>query len=225
MAESSLLLLVLGQQLSIVGSQILLLGGTTLLECQAVSLALKNLGCDQTLNAGRLGILLCLGTFFFADDLATDLVDILTDIILLAQVKELADVAGTLGTKTAGLGGISNAGNLTLTLLDDGKVEDAELVVDDATADALALALTSTAGDVALGALLEQKADTLVGDDTLGHAEALLVISTSNAEHVALPLSAKGVTLDLSRHALVQEGAESRLCLDLECLLGPVSGI
>ena len=53
----------------------------------------------------------------------------------------------------------------------------------------------------------EEQADTLVGDDTLGHAETLLVVATSDAENITGPLGTEGVTLDLSGHALVQERA------------------
>ena len=62
----------------------------------------------------------------------------------LGEVEELADVGGSLGTKTAGLsrGGVGKSGNILLTLLDDHEVEDSKIGTDDAATDGLALTLT-----------------------------------------------------------------------------------
>ena len=48
-------------------------------------------------------------------------------------------------------GRTSKAGDLSLALLNDGKVENAQLLVNDATANTLALALACAAGLVTLG--------------------------------------------------------------------------
>jgi hypothetical protein len=86
-------------------------------------------------------------------------------------------VVRALGAQTAGSGGVGQAGDLSLTLLHDGEVEDAHQVVNNAATDALALALAGHAGAVALGALLQEQAHALVGQHTLSHAEALLVVA------------------------------------------------
>ena len=71
----------------------------------------------------------------------------------------------------------------------------------------------------------EQKADALVLEDALNHGEALLVVSTSDAENVALPLVTEGVGRDLLSHALVEEWAELEFVLDRDALLGAVAGV
>lgn len=72
------------------------------------------------------------------------------------------------------------------TFLDDDQVENAEIGVNDATTDRLALALASPAGTVAGVALAEQQAHTAVGQHALLHGEALLVIATTDAHHITL---------------------------------------
>merc|ERR1719512_539812 len=57
----------------------------------------------------------------------------LTDnVILLGQVEKLPDLAGTLGSQPARDGVISQSGDLSLSLLDDGHGKDREVAVDDA---------------------------------------------------------------------------------------------
>ena len=64
-----------------------------------------------------------------------------------------------------------------------------------------------------------------VSEDALLHGEALLVIATSNAQHVALPLIAKGVSLHLLSHALLIEDASLFLVIKLKELLAPRYGV
>lgn len=73
-----------------------------------------------------------------------------------------------------------------ITFLDDDQVENAEVGINNATADRLALALASPAGTVAGVALAEQQAHTAVGQHTLLHGEALLVIASADAHHITL---------------------------------------
>jgi endonuclease YncB( thermonuclease family) len=51
----------------------------------------------------------------------------------------------------------------------------------------------------------QQEADTVGEEDTLLHGETLLVVTSGDAENVALELVAEGVARDLSRDALVVE--------------------
>lgn len=76
--------------------------------------------------------------------------------------------------------------NKHVTFLNDDQVENAEVGVNDATTDRLALALTSPAGTVAGVALAKQQAHTAVGQHTLLHGEALLVVASADAHHITL---------------------------------------
>lgn len=188
------------------------------LERAEVTLALETLGSHETLNLGSLGI--GLGTLLLGDDLAAN--NELTDIVLLGKVEELADVVGTLGTETLGDSGlgVSETGDLLLTLFDDDKVESLNIGADDATANRLALALTGAAGAVARVTLGEEETNTVGKEDTLLHGETLLVITTADAEDVTLPLLTERVDLNVLRHALLVEAANESLILDVERLLG-----
>lgn len=76
--------------------------------------------------------------------------------------------------------------NENITFLDDDQVKNAEIGVNDAPADRLALALTSSAGTVARVALAEEQAHTTVGQNTLLHGEALLVVASTDAYNITL---------------------------------------
>ena len=47
-----------------------------------------------------------------------------------------------------------------------------------------------TSWSVAAGSLLQQEPDTTISEDSLLHGEPLLVVASSDAEHVALELIA-----------------------------------
>lgn len=85
----------LGDDLGVlVGSIFRGLGGSSL-ECQSVSLVLHALRCDKSLDLGGFGVWLAaaLGCNFSSNDE-------LSDVILLAQTKELSDLGSSLGTKS-----------------------------------------------------------------------------------------------------------------------------
>ena len=107
------------------------------LEGKPVSLPLKHDWGDQPLDLGGL-ILLLLAILKGQGPLD----HVLADIIILAQVKQLPDLAGTLGSKSPGDGVIGESGDLTFTLLDNGQVEDGEIAVNNTSADRLTLALS-----------------------------------------------------------------------------------
>uniref|UniRef100_A0A4W6C1N9 Uncharacterized protein n=1 Tax=Lates calcarifer TaxID=8187 RepID=A0A4W6C1N9_LATCA len=90
-----------------------------------------------------------------------------------------------------------------VTFLDDDQVENAEVGVNDATTDRLALALAGPAGTVAGVTLAEQQAHTAVGQHTLLHGEALLVVASADAAY--LPLISQRVSSHLSGHTLLIE--------------------
>jgi hypothetical protein len=95
---------------------------------------------------------------------------------------------------------VGEAGDVSITLLDDAEGEDREIHADNAATDRLSLALTGASGSVARVALGKEEADTGRVHDTLLHRETLLVVSTGDAEDVALELIADGVTRNLSAH-------------------------
>ncbi|KAF3852333.1 hypothetical protein F7725_005689 [Dissostichus mawsoni] len=149
--------------------------------------------------------------------------NILPHIILLGQVEELADLAGPLGTQAAG---------------DSAVVENAEVGINDAPTDRLAFALSSPAGTVAGVALAEQQAHTDVGQHTLLHGEALLVIASADAHHIPLLRYSKqvrsnmtlpsthlpGVSRHLSGHTLLIESPQLALIINFDELLAASSG-
>lgn len=73
-----------------------------------------------------------------------------------------------------------------ITFLDDDQVENAEIGINNATTDRLALALTSPAGTVAGVAFAEQQAHANMGQHTLLHGETLLVVASTDAHHITL---------------------------------------
>ena len=73
-----------------------------------------------------------------------------------------------------------------VTFPDDDQVENAEVGINDATTDRLALALASPAGAVAGVTLAEQQAHATMGQHALLHGEALLVVASADANHITL---------------------------------------
>jgi hypothetical protein len=123
-----------------------------------------------------------------------------TYIVILGEAEELSDLGGALGTEALRVDDVGQAGNLLISLLDDGEGEDGHVVADDAAVDGLALALAGAAGTVAGVAVGEEESDTTGMHDTLLHGEALLVVATGDAEDVALKLVADRVAGDLGAH-------------------------
>lgn len=123
-----------------------------------------------------------------------------TYIVILGEAEEPADLGGALGAEALGVDDVGEAGDLVVALLDDGEGDDGHVVADDAAVDRLSLALAGAAGAVAGVAVGEEEADTVGVEDTLLHGETLLVVSSGDAEDVALELVADGVTRDLSAH-------------------------
>ena len=94
------------------------------------------------------------------------------------------------------------------TLLDDDQVEDAEVGIHNAATDRLAFALAGPAGAVAGVPLAEQQTHATVGQHTLLHGEALLVVTATDAHHVTLGIGQEGkvsyLLLDLYRLELIR---------------------
>lgn len=65
----------------------------------------------------------------------------------------------------------------------------------------------------------KKESHTLVGEDTLLHGKSLLVVTTADANDVALPLIADRVDLDFLAHALVIEDTDLLFIVDVQKLL------
>jgi hypothetical protein len=119
--------------------------------------------------------------------------------------------------------GVGEAGDIGVALLDDAQSKDREVHADDAATNRLPLALAGATG--AGVAVTEKESDTGRVHNTLLHGEALLVVSTSDPEDVALELVADAVTGDLMTHAALHEDAELALVFDLDQLLRAIVGV
>ena len=171
-----------------------------------MTLALENDWGDQPLDLGGL----VLGLLTLLDDQGA-LDNVLPDIVLLGQVEKLPDLGSALGTETSWDSAIGQAGDLSLTFLDDGHGENGQVSVNDASADGFTLALTGTALAVAGVALAEKKADTAGSENSLLHGESLLVVASGDAEDVALPFVTQGGGINLHAHTLLVEGTDLEL--------------
>jgi len=204
--------------LSVLVSSILGALRVAALECDAVALVLQTLRSNQTLDLWCLGVWLLALTLWL--NLTTD--NELADIIFLGEAEELADLRGTLGTKTLGVDGVGDTWDVVVALLDDGEGKDREVHGDDASTDGLALALTGSAGTVAGVAVREQETDTGWVHDSLLHWETLLVVTAGDLEDVALELVADAVSGNLLAHSLVHEDTELAVIFDLDELLAAI---
>lgn len=196
---------------------------TALLERVEVTAALEASRGDEALDLGTKRLLRQLPVAFIrvgghsrlsvrlrvlllrALNLAAD--NILPHVVLLGQVEEPADLRRALRSEPLGNNGVRQAGDVAIALLDDHAGEDGDVRANDAAAHGLSLALTCAARAVARVSVGEEEADTVREENTLLHREALLIVSTGDAEDVALPFVAERVGGNLGRHLLVIEDA------------------
>lgn len=181
----------------------------------ARTLALQNNRRDQTLDLGALdGRLLA---FLLGWNDATN--NVLTDIVVLGQVEQLADLAGTLRSQTTGNRGIGQTGQRLVASLDNHQRQHRQVSANNATTDRLAAAVTRAALAEASVSLGQQEAGSVVQQDTLLHRETLLVVTSGDADDVSLELVTKSIDGDLLGHALVVEDAQLALVVNLNELL------
>ena len=208
----------LGDELLVSGGFFLVSENRAHLFGLAGALALQCEGSHQSLDLGGLvAVLALLGGKDTSDD-------ILADIVILGKVEQLADVAGTLGTKTTGDSVVGESLDGVGTDLGNNEVQDGNVLSDDATADGLALALTNTSWSVGLVSLFAQQADTGVGQNTLTHRETLFVVSSADAEDVSVEFLAKHGSVDLLGHAAFVKGLETLFIIDFDDFLHPSAG-
>lgn len=119
---------VLGEDLVVIGSELLGLLEALNLGLLSELLSSESLLGDESLDLGALveGLVLLL-------DFAAD--NVLSHVVVLAESEHLADVAGSLGTESAGLVVSGHTFNISITLLDDLESDDSQIRAADATAD------------------------------------------------------------------------------------------
>ena len=150
----------------------------------------------------RLGVWLR-SFLLLAGDLPSD--DKLAHIVLLLEVEEFADLGRTFGAEAFREDSVGEARDLLLALLDDDKGEDSNVGADDAPTDGLAFTLACAARAEARVAVGEQESHTVREKDALLHRETLFIVSTCDAEDVALEFVADRVAGHFLRDPLVVE--------------------
>lgn len=198
----STLVVTLSNELSIVRGSLLSSRSLGHLNSEAMTLTLECDGSDEALDLGGLPLA---ETTLLGGNLTVD--DKLADIIILGQVEELADLAGTLGTETAGNGRVGEPGDGSLTGLGDDEGEGSNISSNNAATDRLAATLTITTGTVAGVTSRQEQAGTASKENTLLHGETLLVVTTGNLQDVTLPLITEGISLNLLSHTLIVKDA------------------
>jgi len=201
---------------------LLLAVDATTVERTEVTAALETDGSDQSLDFGclsvGLGVLLLRALHLTSHN-------VLPDIILLRQVKELPDLRCPFGTKSLGQNIVSEARDIVVTLLDDDEGEDGDVRADDATTDGFALPFTFAVGTVARVVVCQEESDTVGKENALHHWETLLVVTTSDTENVTLPFISNDICLDFLGNLLVEEDTESPFIVDVNSLLSPSGGV
>lgn len=208
----------LSQQVGVLSSSISLGLSVSDLQSLQVSLSLQSLWSNQSLDLWSLGVLL-----LTLDNLSSD--DVLSNIILLGQTKELSDVVGSLRTQSLWNLGVSQTLKLSITLLDNDKGQNSKILTDNGTSDGLSLSLTVSSWSVTRVTLSEQQLDTVWQQDTLLHWETLLVVTTRDLEDVTLELVTDRVTLDFLTNSLLVEDTQTVVIIDVIGLLGPVGWV
>ena len=209
----------LGEEGSVLGGELLLLLGVSSLDGHSMSLVLQSLWCHKSLDLGCL----CVCLLSLLGDLSSD--HKLSYIIFLGQVEELADLGGTLWSKTFWLGDIGESGDIGLALLDDCQGEDGEVVSRDATSNGFSLSLARSSGSVARVTLREQESDSGRVEDTLLHRETLFVVSSRDLEDVPLELIADRVPWHFVSHSLVHEDTDFSLIVNVNQFVRPIGWV
>ena len=119
---------VLGEDLVVIGSELLGLLEALNLSLLGELLSSESLLGDESLDLGALveGLVALL-------DFAAD--NVLSHVVVLAESEHLADVAGSLGSESAGLVVGGHTFDISVTLLDDLEGDDSQIRAADATAD------------------------------------------------------------------------------------------
>ena len=119
---------VLGEDLVVIGSELL-----GLLEALNLGLLSELLSSESLLGYESLDLGALVEGLVALLDFAAD--NVLSHVVVLAESKHLADVAGSLGTESAGLVVGGHTFNISITLLDDLESDDSQIGTADASTD------------------------------------------------------------------------------------------
>eukprot|EP00982_Pelagococcus_subviridis_P015057 31376-Pelagococcus_subviridis.AAC.16 len=135
--------------------------------------------------------------------------------------EQLANLRRALGPAKTRLFVVRETGKRAGALLDDHEVEHGDVLGHDAAADSLTPALTLPAAVTQEPgrALLHEEEHALRGEDTLLHAEPLLVVAAHDLEDVPFELLAEALAVDLRGDALVVKDAQLAVIVDFNLLL------
>ena len=98
-----------------------------------------------------------------------------------------------------------------LTLLDDHEGEHGDIGSNNTPTDGLTLALAGAARAEAGVSVGEEETDTMREKNTLFHGKTLLVVSTCNADDIALPFVSQGIGWNFGTHTLVIEDTAKKV--------------
>jgi hypothetical protein len=163
-----------------------------------VTLALQTQWGDETLDLGSLEFLLLLT--FFLWEWTSD--NILSYIIFLRQVEEGPDLASSLGSKTAWDGLVGQAWDIIIAFLDDDQVQHGQVGINDASSHRFSLAFSLSAWSVAGVTLGQKQTYTGVSQHSLFHWETLLIVTSSDTEHITIPFFTQCSGIYFCAHAL-----------------------
>ena len=108
----------------------------------------------------------------------------LPHVVRFVKVEQSANFVSTLRAESSRGGGIGDAGDVVVTFLDDNKVQDGKVRANDATANRFPLTLTRSASPVAREPVAKKESHSGIGQHTLFHWKALLIVATSNLEYL-----------------------------------------
>jgi hypothetical protein len=128
--------------------------------------------------------------------------DKLPDVILLPEVKELANLRRPLGAQSLREDILRQARDPLFSLLNHHQTENRNVWADDAPPNRLALAFPCPTRAVARLSIAKEEAHTEGEEDTLFHWETLLIIATCDAEDVSLEFIPERVARDFLGDAL-----------------------
>src|SRR5271170_3982344 len=110
----------------------------------------------QSLNFRSLGVWFLVGILWlnFPPD------DEFSHIILLCQIEEFANLAGSFRSKTFRMSSIGKSRKISIALFDDNNRKNRKIRTDDTTTNRFSFTFTSTTGTVARMTFGEEEADT-----------------------------------------------------------------
>ena len=115
---------------------------------------------------------------------------------------KLPDLRCSFGSKSSWDGVVSESGDLTFSLLDNGAWQDGELSVNNATTNGFSFSFSGLSCSVAAMTFAEEKTYTSLGQHTLFHGETLFVVSSGDTEDISIPFFTQSRGIYFSAHAL-----------------------